>query len=143
MAYDSKTNPRMAEKLCELGATEDDLAHAFDTSSEEIERWKQDHTAFWKACTSGRTLAHTRISNLLLKAANGYRLTRTKLVPVDGVPMQIQMEEDVPPSPQAAAVLLAHGRANFTELDVEEVRAKVFRDFARSLQGTALRPREE
>lgn len=51
---------RIAERMCMLGATDKDLAIAFDVDISTIERWTAKHAAFRGALKVGREPADAR-----------------------------------------------------------------------------------
>jgi hypothetical protein len=143
MDYDPENFPRIAGMSCEDGATDARLAQIFDTPVEVIRKWKEEDPAFAGACAKGRRLAHSRIRNILMKAATGSKVKRTEIVYADGVPKQISVQEERPPDVYAAAVLLSQSEQAGAQADYETIRIKVLKDLGQRLERTTLRPREE
>jgi hypothetical protein len=63
---------KQAKKLCELGATDDELADFFEVSTRTIYRWKLDHEEFCQAIKSGKEISDDRVERSLYQKATGY-----------------------------------------------------------------------
>jgi hypothetical protein len=61
-----------AEKLCLLGATDDDLAAFFEVGQRTIRRWKTAHPEFMAALKVGKDQADDRVVRSLFQRAMGY-----------------------------------------------------------------------
>jgi hypothetical protein len=105
-----KSVDRVARKLCELGATTEDLAEVFATSEEDMKRLLQAKGDFSRACANGRIAAANKISNALLKHAVGMNITQRKIISLDGMAAQIVVEENRPPDLKAANAVLGDFR---------------------------------
>ena len=71
----SKFKPEFAEqaqKLCELGATDEDLADFFSVSIRTIANWKTEHEEFLQALKGGKDRADERVERSLYQRAVGY-----------------------------------------------------------------------
>lgn len=64
-----------AEKLCALGATDDELADFFEVCTRTIYRWKHAHDEFCQALKAGKDLADERVERSLYQKATGYMFT--------------------------------------------------------------------
>jgi hypothetical protein len=102
--------PRVAKKLCELGATTEDLAEVFGTSVAEMDRWLGHQSDFSRACANGRIAALNKISNRLLRLATGLNVPTRRIVYFDGMAAQITVEESQSPDLEAANALLGEFR---------------------------------
>lgn len=71
-----------ARKLCELGATNSDLAEAFGVSSRTIARWRVNHEDFCQALRVGGEHANERVRNSLYHKAVGYDYVEQQAVKV-------------------------------------------------------------
>jgi hypothetical protein len=69
-----------AEKLCRLGATDEELAAFFDKDVATINRWKHSHPEFRASVKEGKVLADINVANSLYKRATGYVLETEKVV---------------------------------------------------------------
>ena len=61
-----------AEKLCALGATDDELADFFEVSTRTVYRWKLEQEAFCQALKAGKELSDERVARSLYQRATGY-----------------------------------------------------------------------
>lgn len=75
--------PEYAEqvrKLCELGATDDEIADFFNVHRATVYRWKLDHSEFCDAVKSGKQFADERVERSLYQKAVGYDYTEEQAV---------------------------------------------------------------
>ncbi len=63
---------RQAEKLCLLGATNDELAHFFEVGTTTIDQWIKKNAEFRCAIKKGRVVADAEVANSLYRRAIGY-----------------------------------------------------------------------
>lgn len=97
-----------AEKLCALGATDEDIADFFDVSARTIYRWKHEHPEFCQALKIGKDAADTRVEMSLYHRAVGYTFDAEKIVTVargnnQGSEIErVPYKEHVPPDTTAA-----------------------------------------
>jgi hypothetical protein len=69
-----------AFNLCLLGATDADLARAFDVSEQTVNAWKQAHPAFLESLKKGKEQADARVARSLFRRATGYSHKAVKIV---------------------------------------------------------------
>lgn len=69
-----------AAKLCQLGATDDELADFFGVHRATIYRWKHEHQKFCDAVKSGKDVADERVERSLYQKATGYEVTEEQAV---------------------------------------------------------------
>jgi hypothetical protein len=62
----------LALHFSRLGATDKDMADAFDVSEVTLNAWKQSHPEFLKSLKEGKLLADARVSTALYTRATGY-----------------------------------------------------------------------
>lgn len=62
----------LAEKMCKLGATDAELADAFDVSEQTINSWKTAHPEFLESLKSGKAKADAEVASSLFHRATGY-----------------------------------------------------------------------
>lgn len=82
MARPSKYKPeyaKQAEKLCLLGATDQELADFFEVEVRTIYRWKGEFTEFCQALKSGKEEADARVERSLYQQAIGYEQDEVKI----------------------------------------------------------------
>lgn len=63
---------KQAKKLCELGATDQELAQFFEVSLGTLLKWKASHDPFTEALKSAREVADNRVERSLYARALGY-----------------------------------------------------------------------
>ncbi|MDW9366966.1 hypothetical protein GOB34_04310 [Sinorhizobium meliloti] len=71
----------MAKTLSELGATDLEIAQAFDVNIRTIHRWKLNHPDFRQALENS---ADRRVEESLYKRAIGYTIDTEKIIAVAG-----------------------------------------------------------
>lgn len=86
-----------AKKLCELGATDGDLAEAFGVNRSTIYRWRVAEMEFREACQVGKTSANERVERSLYERANGYTYDAVKVFLHKGKAVYAPYKEHVPP----------------------------------------------
>lgn len=69
-----------AEKLCGLGATDDEMADFFNVHRATIYRWKLDHPEFCDAIKTAKVRADERVERSLYQKATGYDITEEQAV---------------------------------------------------------------
>jgi len=70
---------KQAEKLCLLGATDDEIADFFGVDVRTIYRWKNDHDDFCHALKVGKQSADSRVERSLYQRAVGYEVDDLKI----------------------------------------------------------------
>ncbi|MHC2115338.1 terminase [Stenotrophomonas geniculata] len=82
MGRPSKYKPeyaKQAEKLCLLGATDQELADFFEVEVRTVYRWKGDYPDFCQALKSGKEEADARVERSLYQQAIGYEQDEVKI----------------------------------------------------------------
>lgn len=69
-----------AAKLCQLGATDDELADFFNVHRATIYRWKHEFPEFCDAVKSGKEIADERVERSLYQKATGYEVTEEQAI---------------------------------------------------------------
>jgi hypothetical protein len=90
-----------AYKLCLAGATNDDLAIAFDVGPRTIDRWLQAHPTFADAIRRGRKIADGEVAHKLYCRAMGYTYETSKVLLSHGVPVSVPQTIHCPPDIRA------------------------------------------
>lgn len=101
---------RIARKMCEMGATDQELAEAFDVDSFTIRRWQVTHTDFCAAVKLGVADCDDRVERSFYQRAVGYSYKATKIMQYEGSPIKVDYVEHVPPDAGAAKNWLANRR---------------------------------
>jgi hypothetical protein len=113
-AYDP-AYAKQAAKLCDFGATDDELADFFDVHRATIYRWKHEHPEFCDAVKTGKDVADERVERSLYQKATGYNVTEEQAVKlkVDKYKEEVevvQVEKHVPADTTAAIFWLKNRR---------------------------------
>jgi transposase len=110
-----------AEKLCELGATNRDLAEFFDVSERTVEEWQVRIESFAVASRVGKIHADEKVKVSAYKLAKGYTYIEQQAIKVRDGPNKerieiVEVERHVPPNAMMQAKWLAvRGNKEFAE----------------------------
>lgn len=101
-----------AKKLCELGATDAELAEFFQTTITTIKNWKAQFPEFLAASKLGKEAADERVSTSLYNRAMGYSHEAVKIFMPAGAkePVMAPYVEHVPPDTTACIFWLKNRR---------------------------------
>lgn len=115
MARPSKYQPdfaRQAEQLCQLGATDMEVADFFEVDVRTIYRWKHDYPEFCQALNTGKAAADERVTHALYQRAVGYEQDAVKIFMPAGAdaPVYAAYREKVAPDTTAAIFWLKNRR---------------------------------
>lgn len=105
MGRPSKFEPafaKQAAKLCELGATDIELADFFEVDTATIYRWRNEHPEFCEAVIAGKEAADARVERAFFNRAVGYTFESEKVFQYQGDIIRAQTREHVPPDAGAA-----------------------------------------
>lgn len=81
-----------AKKLCELGATDDEMADFFGVHRATFYRWKMEHEDFCDAIKVGKEMADERVERSLYQKATGYNYTEQQAIKVKVGPHEERIE---------------------------------------------------
>lgn len=111
-AYEEKFAAQ-AEKLCALGATDQEIADFFEVDVRTIYRWKHDHDAFCQALKVGKEAADERVERSLYQRAIGYEQDEVKIFMPAGAaePVYAPYRAKVAPDTTAAIFWLKNRRS--------------------------------
>lgn len=101
-----------ARKLCELGATDIELADFFGVSVSTIYRWKHSESAFCEAVIVGKDALDDRVERSFYNRAVGYSFDSEKVFNYQGEIVRAKTREHVPPDPGAALNWLKNRRGD-------------------------------
>lgn len=99
-----------ATKLCELGATDAELADFFKVNLSTLRLWTVEHPDFSEAVTRGKEAMDNRIERSLAQRAMGYDITTEKVFNHNGKIVRAKTREHVPADPGAAMNWLKNRR---------------------------------
>ncbi|TWI32752.1 Homeodomain-like domain-containing protein [Paracoccus sulfuroxidans] len=103
---------KQAEKLCALGATDQEIADFFDVHVRTIYRWKADHDAFCQSLKAGKDQADDRVERSLYQKAIGYEQDEVKIFMPAGAeePVYAPYRAKIAPDTTAAIFWLKNRR---------------------------------
>lgn len=106
------TFAKQAEKLCQLGATDPDLAEFFGVSLRTISNWKAEHEEFLQALKGGKEQADDRVERSLYQKAVGFEQDAVKIFMPAGAsePVYAPYREKIAPDTTAAIFWLKNRR---------------------------------
>jgi hypothetical protein len=101
-----------ARKLCQLGATDRELADFFNVEAPTIWRWAHRYDEFCSALKAGKDACDDRVERSLYNRAVGYSFDAVKIFMPKGAPAPVYAPyvEHVPPETGAAALWLTNRR---------------------------------
>jgi hypothetical protein len=104
----------LARLMCENGATDADLADAFDVTTRTIGRWQSAHKEFGVALKIAKGEFDDRVERALAQRAIGYSYDTEKvfMLPGSKEPVYVPYREHLPPDPVAAFKWLSCRRMN-------------------------------
>jgi hypothetical protein len=116
MGRPSKYKPefaKQAQKLSELGATDQELADFFEIEVRTLYRWKHDYDGFCQALKAGKDIADDRVERSLYLRAIGYEQEEVKIFMPSGAaePVYAPFRSKVAPDVTAAIFWLKNRRA--------------------------------
>lgn len=128
MGRPSKYDPafaKQADKLCKLGATDQEIADFFEVSAATIYRWKHEHDEFCEALKSGKDVADERVERSLYQRAIGYEQDEVKIFMPSGrdEPVYAKFRAKIAPDVTAAIFWLKNRRGEQWR-DVKHIDSK-------------------
>src|SRR5687768_1880875 len=99
-----------ARKLCQLGATDRDLADFFEVTVVTIWSWQSRHPEFCASLNRGKEAADDRVERSLYSRATGYTYESEKIIVVDKNVQRLDIIEHVPPDVTACIFWLKNRR---------------------------------
>jgi hypothetical protein len=104
---------KQAEKLCQLGATDQELADFFEVDARTIYRWKHDHDDFCQSLKAGKDVADERVERSLYQRAIGYEQDEVKIFMPGGAdaPVYAPFRAKIAPDVTAAIFWLKNRRS--------------------------------
>lgn len=99
-----------AEKICKLGATDEQLAEFFEVAVTTIDNWKRDHKEFLGAIKRGKTLADAEVADKLYHRATGYEHPEVDIRVIDSQIVMTNLVKHYPPDTAAAIFWLKNRR---------------------------------
>jgi hypothetical protein len=109
----SKFKPEFVEQarqLCELGATDREVAEFFEVTEQTLNNWKAAHPAFFESLKLGKESADKRVEQSLYRRALGYSHDSVHVSNFQGVVTLTPVVEQYPPDTTAAIFWLKNRR---------------------------------
>lgn len=105
---------KQAQKLAQLGATDQEIADFFEVEVRTIYRWKNAHDAFCQSLKVGKAVADDRVERSLYQKAVGYEQDEVKIfMPSNAVqPVYAPYRAKIAPDTTAAIFWLKNRRAD-------------------------------
>ncbi len=102
-------------KLCNLGATDPEIADFFGVSVRTIYRWKIDHEEFCHAIKVGKEIADERVERSLYQKATGYDYSEEQAIKIKVGQYQediqvVEVSKHAPAETNAAFIWLKNRR---------------------------------
>jgi DNA-binding XRE family transcriptional regulator len=102
---------KMAERACQAGFTDIELADLLGVSSRTINSWKVEHEEFASALKAGKSPADERVERSLFARATGYSYDAVKIFNHQGVIVEAPYREHVPPDTTACIFWLKNRKS--------------------------------
>lgn len=109
----------MAEKACQAGFTDRELAELLGVSEGTINAWKLEHVEFAEALKNGKAPADERVERSLYHKAIGYTFESEKIFNYQGTIVRAPYSEHVPPDTVACIFWLKNRRPDLWRDRVE------------------------
>lgn len=101
---------KVAQKLCELGATDYEIAEALGVTKKTLYSWKTSNPKFAEAFTLGKQKSDDRVEHSLYAKATGYTFESEKIFQFQGQVVRASCIEHVPPDTTACIFWLKNRR---------------------------------
>lgn len=92
---------KIARKMCELGATDPQLAEAFEVNISTITLWKVTYPEFSAAVKISKDVSDNLVEQSLYKRALGYECEEMDVRVIEGKVVQTPVKKVYPPDPTA------------------------------------------
>ena len=109
-----------ARKLAKLGATDKDLAEAFEVTEQTVNNWKIAHPDFFESLKDGKARADAEVASKLFHRATGYQHPEDDIKNVNGQIIITPMIKHYPPDTTAAIFWLKNRRPDLWRDKVEQ-----------------------
>lgn len=93
---------KQAEKLCKLGATDEELAEFFEIDVATLDRWKVKYSGFRGALKLGKDKADAEVAEKLFRRATGYSCPDVDIRVIRGKIVKTPLVKHYPPDTVAA-----------------------------------------
>jgi transposase len=100
--------PVQVRRLVGTGASWRQIADYFGVAVSTIQRWVQVHPEFEAAIRATKDEADLAVENALFQRATGYTADAVKILAYEGVPIEVEYQEHVPPDVNAIKLWLTN-----------------------------------
>jgi len=101
---------KVAKKMCELGATDNDVAEALGVHTATLYRWRNEFPSFRESLKVGKAETDDRVEMALYRKAVGYTHEAVKIFQFQGQEVIVPYTEVVQPDTTAAIFWLKNRR---------------------------------
>lgn len=108
-----------ALKLTKLGATDKDMAEAFEVTEQTLNNWKQAHPEFFESIKKGKAIADAEVASKLFHRATGYEHPEDDIKSVNGEIVITPTVKHYPPDTTAAIFWLKNRRPDLWRDKIE------------------------
>ena len=116
---------KQAEKLCALGATDQEIADFFEVDVRTVYRWKHDHEDFCQSLKVGKDVADERVERSLFQRAIGYEQDEVKIFMPANAPQPVYAPYRAKIAPDTtAAIFWLKNRRSAEWRDKQEIEHK-------------------
>ena len=108
------------KKLILLGATDNDLAEAYDVHPDTVQNWKKQRPDFFESLKDWKAQADQEVEKALFQRAKGYVTKETKVLANSADPQNpvlVTIEKHYPPDTAAAVVWLGNRKPDTWKKD--------------------------
>ncbi|QIB38135.1 helix-turn-helix domain-containing protein [Rhizobium oryzihabitans] len=131
-----------AEKLCEQGLTDKQLAEFFGVSDRTIQRWKIEYPEFCQSLKVGKDISDEAVERSLFQRAIGYSHPDVDIKVIDGQVVKTEVTKHYPPD-TVAAIFWLKNRKPKDWRDKQEVELNVNGSLAERLNRAKARKPEQ
>lgn len=122
-----------------MGATDAEIAKAFDVTETTINNWKKKHTSFFESIKAGREEADAKVSHSLYERALGYSHEDVDIRVVESKIVKTPIIKHYPPDPTSMIFWLKNRRPKqFREKQDVELSGEVQIDVAEIAAAAAI-----
>lgn len=133
--WDYERNIAMARELAKRGATDAEIAMAFNISDRTLNRWRAKHPEFDEALTLGQDQAIAVAERTLFQMATGFVYEEERIVSTKSGPIKLRERKRALPDGQMLRVYLAANKPDkYSAKPRPDGGEDPISDFARSLK---------
>jgi hypothetical protein len=110
-------------KLCNLGATNEDIANFFNVAKSTVSMWMNKHKEFSDALKEGKSYFDNKVEMALAQRAMGYSHPEDKIFNDSGVPLIVPTTKHYPPDTTACIFWLKNRKPQQWRDKIEQERS--------------------